>query len=133
MAGEGKFPLRSAWFMDQRTRSGLLYNAFTVDGETAQKSVWNDYFFEAASGITANLVLTEDNDSLTADGTVAGSGINASLVVTEAADALSATATHPVAASLTSTEANDSLSANGSSGAAHGNPCRLSMGLSMGL
>lgn len=50
----GKFPLRSPWFMDQRKRAGLLYGAFTVKGETAQAVVWNDYFFEAASGITGS-------------------------------------------------------------------------------
>jgi len=59
-----------------------------------------------AAGITANLSVTEANDTLTAAATVL---VQASAAITEANDTLSATATVLVQANASITEANDSI------------------------
>lgn len=64
-----------------------------------------------ASGITADASITEANDTLSADATLA---IAAALAVTEADDTLSAAATLAIVADLAVTEANDTLTADAS-------------------
>ncbi len=64
-AGGGNFPLRSSWIGTARRRRGnrLLTNAFTVDGNTAQKAVWTDYFFDASGPITLQPSLLTNTQS----------------------------------------------------------------------
>jgi hypothetical protein len=56
VTGDGNFPLNASYYRRRRRRSGtdMLYKSF-VSGATNASTIFNDFFFEAASAPTSSL------------------------------------------------------------------------------
>lgn len=90
---------------------GFRFLGDAVNGTDGERAEWV-VNYTVPSGITGTISETEENDSLSATGTV-GSVINGTVSYTEANDTLSASGSLIVSGSLSETEGNDTLSSSG--------------------